>query len=295
MTKQYIDPAIPRKSKIINNTLSFFNEIPLPSVVEINESGKCNRSCSFCPKSDPDYPDVSEFIDTALIQKLTKELGEVNYSGIFVYSGFCEPLLDKNIFELIRISSLNMPDAKIELVTNGDPLSSKRMQKLFDSGLTTLLISAYDGEFQVSFFKEMAKKAGIDESKYVIRPRWMSEEESFGITLNNRSGAMASAEFVIESLKEPLKQKCNYPSYSFFMDYNGDVHICSHDWTKKYVAGNVNKESFIDIWAGKRMMNARKQLLNANRGFSPCNVCDANGLLMGNEQAKSWGIVISNE
>ena len=173
MKNKYIDPAIPRKSNIIDNSLRFYNGFPLPSVVEINESGKCNRSCSFCPKSDPDYPDVSEFIDSALIQKLTHELGEVGYSGIFLYSGFCEPLLDKNIFELIQISKLNMPVAKIELVSNGDPLNHQRMRKLFDSGLTTLLISAYDDESQVSFFNNMAKEAGIDKSKYVIRPRWL--------------------------------------------------------------------------------------------------------------------------
>ena len=86
MKSKYIDPAIPRKSNIIDHTLRLYNGIPLPSVVEINESGKCNRSCSFCPKSDPDYPDVSEFIESALIQKLTHELGDVNYSGIFVFS-----------------------------------------------------------------------------------------------------------------------------------------------------------------------------------------------------------------
>lgn len=295
MKIKHIDPAIPRKSSLIDSSLSFYKDMPLPSVVEINESGKCNRSCSFCPKSDPNYPDVSEFIDTALIEKLTQELGEVNYSGIFVYSGFCEPLLDKNIFELIRISKLNMPNAKIELVTNGDPLNPSRMKKLFDSGLTTLLISAYDDESQVEFFNDMAVEAGVEKSRYVIRPRWLSEEESFGITLNNRSGALANAEFVIEPLNEPMKQKCNYPSYSFFMDYNGDVHICSHDWNKKYVAGNVNNETFLEIWGGDRLMNARKLLLKGNRGFSPCDVCDANGLIMGNEQANSWAIKISNE
>jgi len=288
MKSKHIDPAIPRKSNIIDSSLSFYNSIPLPAVVEINESGKCNRTCSFCPKSDPNYPDVSEFIDSALIQKLTQELGEVSYSGIFIYSGFCEPLLDKNIFELIQISKLNMPDAKIELVTNGDPLNHQRLRRLFDSGLTTLLISCYDDESQVSFFNNMAKEAGIDQSKYVIRPRWLSEKESFGITLNNRSGALVNSEFVIEPLKEPLRQNCNYPSYSFFMDYNGDVLLCSHDWEKKYIAGNVYKESFLDIWKGKRMTNARKFLLNANRSISPCNVCDANGVIMGNNQAKIW-------
>jgi radical SAM protein with 4Fe4S-binding SPASM domain len=295
MSKTYIDPAIQRKRDIVHNSLDFYEGVPLPSVVEINESGKCNRSCSFCPKSDPSYPDVLEFIDTSLIQKITLELGGLNYSGIFIFSGFCEPLLDKNIFELIRISKLNMPNAKIELVTNGDPLNPHRLRKLFDSGLTTLNISAYDDESQVLFLEDMAKKAGIHDSQFVVRPRWLSEDDSFGITINNRSGALENAEFIIEPLKEPLKQKCNYPSYNFFMDYNGDVLLCSHDWLKKYIAGNMIKDTFLDIWTGPKMMGARKSLLKENRNFSPCDVCDVDGMLLGNIQADTWIDIINNE
>ena len=69
------------------------------------------------------------------------------------------------------------------------------------------------------------------------------------------------------------------------MDYNGDVLICAHDWRKKYIVGNVYKESFLDIWTGKRFMNARKLLLEANRNFSPCNVCDVDGTLIGKTNA----------
>ena len=295
MKKIYVDPAMQRKRELIDETLNFYNGIPLPSVVEISESGKCNRSCSFCPKSDPDYPDVLEFIDTSLVEKLTLELGELNYSGIFIFSGFCEPLLDKNIFELIRISRLNMPHSKIEVVTNGDPLNPLRMRKLFDSGLTTLNISAYDDETQVKLLDDMAKKAGIDDSQYVIRPRWLSEEDNFGITINNRSGALTNSEYIIEPLKEPLKQKCNYPSYNFFMDYNGDVLLCSHDWLKKHVVGNVCKDTFIDIWTGPKMMGPRKLLLDANRNFSPCDVCDVHGMKMGDSHSESWVDAINNE
>ena len=36
-----------------------------------------------------------------------------------------------------------------------------------------------------------------------------------------------------ESLTEPLKKPCFIPSYTFFLDYQGDVLICPHDWGKK--------------------------------------------------------------
>ena len=106
----------------------------------------CNRKCSFCPRSDPNYNHVNEFISDRLILKLSKKLFEYNYKGIFLFSGFVEPILDKNIYNLIRIVSKNLPECRIEMVSNGDALNKNRVIKLFNSGLTTLLVSIYDGK-----------------------------------------------------------------------------------------------------------------------------------------------------
>ena len=69
---------------------------------------------------------------------------------------------------------------------------------------------------------------------------------------------------VVEYLKEPLKKPCTYPSYMFFVDYNGDVLMCSHDWGKKLILGNLNKNSFSEIWKGKKSMFARNKLNKSN-------------------------------
>ena len=47
--KKFIDPNIKRKSSIIQNSLQFdkSKKIPLFSLVEISDSGTCNRACSF--------------------------------------------------------------------------------------------------------------------------------------------------------------------------------------------------------------------------------------------------------
>ena len=70
---KYFDKNINRKSKIIRETIQFNKKkFPLPSLVEISDSGTCNRSCSFCPRSDPDYKDVKEFISEELHIKIFK-------------------------------------------------------------------------------------------------------------------------------------------------------------------------------------------------------------------------------
>ena len=88
----FFDPQINIKKKLVNEKFQYLpgTKIPLPSEVEISESGTCNRKCSFCPRSDPNYEDVKEFISNSLHLKLCKELKEFNYSGTVRYSGFVE-------------------------------------------------------------------------------------------------------------------------------------------------------------------------------------------------------------
>lgn len=286
--KKFIDPLISRKKKISSNLFLDSGGYPLPSVVEISESGTCNRVCSFCPRSAKDFVDKKEFISQDLIEKLSNELKEYNYKGIFLFSGFVEPLLDKNIFNLISVVKDRLPEAKIEIVTNGDVLNENRAKKLFESGLSTLLISIYDGKKEADNMEQMLIKANIPQEKFKIRHRYLTENEDFGITLSNRSGMMENAEYKIPSLKEPLKKPCYYPHYTFFMDYTGEVLVCSHDWGKKLVVGNMKKQRFIDIWLGKKFNFARKKLLNSDRNFSPCNKCDVDGEFMGKVHADKW-------
>ena len=67
---KFLDPSIKRKNDLTNKNFQLIKgtNIPLPSEVEISESGICNRKCSFCPRSDPNYPDIKEFIKDQLIK-----------------------------------------------------------------------------------------------------------------------------------------------------------------------------------------------------------------------------------
>jgi len=285
--KKFIDPLIKRKADLTKN-VHFFNDVPLPSVIEISESGTCNRKCSFCPRSAPDFKDVKEFVSDKLISKLSKQLSIYKYSGIFLFSGFVEPMVDKNIYNLISIVRKNLHNAKIEMVTNGDALNKSRIKKLFDFGLSTLLVSIYDGKKEAEAMEKLLISCNLNQDQFKVRHRYLPESDSFGITLSNRSGMMDNAEYKIPSLKEPLKKPCYYPHYTFFMDYTGEVLVCSHDWGKKLVVGNLKNENFIDIWRNQKFSLARKNLYQANRNFSPCDKCDVTGTFMGHSHAKAW-------
>jgi radical SAM protein with 4Fe4S-binding SPASM domain len=287
--KKFLDPNIINKSKTVEDKIQLFEydgiRLPLPTEIEISESGTCNRSCSFCPRSAADFVDKKEFITNELHEKLCKELQKLNYKGTIRYSGFVEPMLDKNIYNLITMVKNFLPGSNVEMVTNGDPLNLNRLKKLFQSGLNRILISAYDGKEDADKLDDLCKEARLSTDQYIVRHRYYSEDQDFGITLSNRSGLMENAEFKIESLKEPLKNPCYIPSYTFFLDYQGDVLMCPHDWGKKVILGNLNKENLIDIWFSKKSMRIRKMLNNANRNFAPCNVCDVEGTFMGEKNS----------
>tara|TARA_B100001057_G_scaffold497795_1_gene602930 strand:+ start:3330 stop:4220 length:891 start_codon:yes stop_codon:yes gene_type:complete len=285
-----IDKNIPRKEKITRDRLQFIpgSNIPIMSVVEISNSGMCNRKCSFCPRSDPNYPDINEFISSDLHKKIFSQLSNLKFKGMVIYSGYVEPLLHKKIYENIAEARHFLPDAQIELITNGDVLNKKRLKKLFEAGLSTLLISVYDGPEEEKQFYDLCKEANLREDQFVIRNRYMPEKLNFGINLSNRSGTLKNAEYKIPELSQSLKKICNYPAYTFFIDYNGDVQMCSHDWAKKYILGNVKKEKIIDIWLNKKFQFARKKLLAANRNFDPCSKCDVAGELIGSKHADKW-------
>ena len=290
MKKKFLDTNIKNKAKSVEERIQFFLykniSLPLPTEIEISESGTCNRKCSFCPRSDENFIDKKEFISNELYQKLCQELKECDYRGTIRFSGFVEPLLDKNIYNLISKSRYNLPKVNIELVTNGDPLNKKRILRLFSSGLNKILISAYDNKETADKLEKLCIEAGLNSNQFLVRHRYLPEEKDFGITLSNRAGLMKNAKYSIASLKEPLKKPCYIPSYTFFLDYQGDVLICPHDWGKKIILGNLNKENFLDIWFNKKALYLRQKLNNSNRNFSPCNVCDVEGTLIGEKNSK---------
>ena len=44
----------------------------------------------------------------------------------------------------------------------------------------------------------------------------------------------------------------------------------------------------MNIWLSDNAKRSRSNLANSNREFSPCNVCDVKGSLIGESHAKAW-------
>ena len=87
-----IEVNIKRRTVIVDDILSKYKNQPIPSWIELSIIDVCNRSCSFCPKSDPMVaPDTYQQMQMNLINKLTQELKEINYKGSVVLCGYGGP------------------------------------------------------------------------------------------------------------------------------------------------------------------------------------------------------------
>lgn len=290
--KGFFDLNISRKDEIVKDHLVkqlVSGSVPLFSIVEFNLCGLCNRRCVFCPRVNPElFPNVDEGISVGLYEEIMKDLRKVDFGGTIIYSAFSEPLLYKEIEVLIEISRHYCPKARLEIVTNGDFVTSEKLSKLFKAGLTTLCISMYDGPHRLAHFKALQKKAGLRDDQIIFRQRWLPPEKHFGITLSNRAGALEIKEIGIAPLKEPLKKPCYYPFYQIFINYDGTVLLCAHDWNKRLIVGNLNKQSILKVWDNDILKQVRVNLSRANRNFHPCDLCDAKGVLIGRNHFKKW-------
>jgi len=292
MENRFIDKSTDRKKKIVKDKLVFVGKVPVFSIIEFNIIGTCNRNCAFCPVSNPNiYTKTTDSLELELFEKIVQDLQEINYEGKILFSAFSEPLLHKRVEELISIAKEYLPNIRLEMVSNGDLLTVKKLKKLYDSGLDTINISMYDGSHQIEYFENMRIEAGVPKDLVLTRRRYY-ENGNYGITISNRTGLVDSNEYRDEKeeaiLELPLKQPCYYPFYMILVDYNGDVLLCPHDWSKALKFGNLKKEKLFDIWNGKALNGIRKRLSKSDRNFGACKNCDVIGTVIGKESFEAW-------
>lgn len=280
--KTTIRKNIKRRSLIVDDDIKYHKGVPLPTWIELSLIDVCNRTCSFCPKSDPKIaPDTYQKMSRSLINRLSSELKKIKYRGSVALCGYGEPLLHKDILYITKKLS---EAASVEIVTNGDVLTSKMLKNLYLAKASRVLISMYDGPEQIKKFKKIIKKSKVPSDLIILRDRWYDKDNNFGVKLTNRTGTIKIGNQVSNS----THTTCFYPSYQFLIDWNGDVFLCPQDWQRRMSMGNMMQESIFDIWSGKIMSKYRKELLKGKRNLSPCNSCNAQGTLLGHNHAKIW-------
>lgn len=270
-----------RRKSSYADTVQMVGAVPLFSWLDLNPTELCNRTCIFCPRADADaYPNQKLFMSLDLAGRIAAELRALDYQGVIVFSGYGEPLLHTRFTELIGL----FKGMRIEIITNGDTLSPAVLRELYAAGTTYMVVSLYDGPHQVGVFEAMFAEAGLDKDSYLLRDRWHTDEDGFGLKLTNRAGMVQTGDQAPVDPTHP----CHYPAYSMTIDWNGDVLLCMQDWHKRVKIANLHQQTLMEAWTSPALAKWRISLANGRRDKAPCKFCNTDGTLHGFNHLDVW-------
>jgi len=113
-----------------------------PISVIIESLASCNASCSFCQ-----YPEIlrkGTKMPTDVIDDLIDRLVEWMPSDLpftITWTGLNEPFLDNRIFEILEKTKQSLPQANLQMNSNGAPLTRANIERLAKTDLQQMSIS----------------------------------------------------------------------------------------------------------------------------------------------------------
>jgi len=208
-------------------------------------------------------------MDKDLFKKIqyVKKRGRKGIITMVVTNG---SLFTEEKIEELEESGLDILNFSLDALT---PETYSKIRKGLDfnhvlKNLENIIHSNYHHSLVVSFVKQ---KSNIDELQK-FKKYWIAKGlPTLTFTICNRSGDLPDFDtFKLQNPKDAMVhwfkidiQKmmtrcCISLLAEFNILWNGDVIVCSNDYSKKLVLGNVNDETIKDIWNGKQYQALRE-------------------------------------
>lgn len=241
-------------------------EFPIFNKIEIETYNKCNNDCSFCPVSQGHDKRSPLLMDRILFDKIINQLSQINYNGIVCLYSNNEPLLDKRMPELLRLTREKIPNAYILFYTNGILLTLKLLQVILDN-TDFIYINCYTTEKSLpEHIKQIQKYLlcnNVPQDKVEIHLRNKVEH------LSTRAGNAPN-----RIQKACLTSKCILPFSQMVIRPDGKISLCCNDAYGEYTLGDINKESLLQAWNGNSFQTLREQALHGRTKHPACKKCD---------------------
>lgn len=222
-------------------------------VIEMEINSRCNRSCGYCPVSILPKPPVPLMMPDNVLDRVLEELGRFEYDGRISYHFYNEPLLRKDLVDVVAKVKSHLRLARQVLFTNGDLLTDKKFDELNTAGIDFTVVTAHDN-----------KKRPERVKQFVQYPS--------DLELTNRAGTVSHLSKVTDEI---LVTKCFAPSEMLIVTVTGDVVLCYEDASRTTNFGNIVDDKIEDIWFSEEFVAIRSLLQEGRRASaSPlCNQC----------------------
>ena len=237
---------------------------PLPLAIEIEINSDCNMSCAYCPNSNSERVE-SGHMSEDLFLKILRELNVAEYRGRISYHFYNEPTLSPNLVKFVKLTREYLPEAFIDLFSNGTLLDNNKIEELIAAGVDKFTLTKHIG----------ANIAAVEAAMETMAEHILKKIRLTGykqIQLTNRGGLVKVKS---QHHRAPLSLPCFIPRCALVITLQGNIVPCYEDYLQKNSMGNIQNHSIIEIWNSKKYVAFRERLKTGQRStIDVCKSCN---------------------
>lgn len=176
------------------------------------------------------------------------------------YEGYLDGLNDKTVFGWCY--KKDEPDRSINLDIYIDAI---RVASIAASEFREDLLKAGKGNGKHSFAYNVENYLKDDNKPHII-----------GVRVSGKDIELSSSPMLISD-KRQIAEKCYFPWNNLYIMASGDVHTCQcPSWlaSMSYSIGNINEQSYKELWNGTKIRQYREAFLEGNhKKFCRVHIC----------------------
>ncbi|MBQ6066639.1 MAG: radical SAM/SPASM domain-containing protein [Clostridia bacterium] len=241
----------------------------LPLCVSFETINKCNGTCAFCPANTAFDKRERTVMPPEIFDKAIDDLKNAGFNANLVMCINNEPLLDPLLTERLEKARRALPDAKIQIYTNGSLLTPEKLDE-FRGLVDKIIINNYTEEYALNKnIRKLVEKVN-DEPEQFSGTQIIVEIRYRNAVLSNRGGLSPNKKAVRQQ-----KYPCVMPFSDIAIYSDGSVGICSCDFSGVLTLGNVKESNVIELFNGEKYARMRESVIKTGRpDCGICEVCD---------------------
>lgn len=258
--------------------------------VNIELTSRCNKNCWMCGrrKIDKEYPEIVKNygdIDFELLNKISKQIPE---DIIVQFHNNGEPLMYPKLEDALKLF-----EGKIRCLDTNGKLLSIKCNEIIDN-LESLTLSTFqdDPEWEEQYENLISFLSMQKKRKPIVIIRVLGDIGEKRLQLYKNTDCLMAYRILHSPMGSfNYEKKTVIPEHGFCLEMLshpaisrfGEVSTCVRfDPYKEAVIGNLNEQSFEEIWNGKKRKSWLNSHLNGKRNNVPlCSKCEFWGIPRG--------------
>ena len=285
-----------------------------PFSVGIELTNRCNLGCLECAAGSGSMDRPAGFMSKEVFEKIIAQLGKHTINTMFYFQGesMLHPLFfhflsgARNMGVIISTNGHFIDsESAVKLATSGarkiivslDGYSQEVYSKYRAGGdvnrvkegiillgrevgktrnAPQIVIQVLVNSYNEAEIGEIRRLAGDNNATLVLKSlQIISQSDRFSLLPSDEKYRRYSIKGGRLKRKGRLGNRCFRLWTNPVITWEGSVVPCCFDKNAKYVMGNLQSESFTDIWRGQRYRDFRKKVLQNRAGIEICRNCTA--------------------